>query len=222
MKKKNITITVDGPAGSGKSSVGKRLAEKLKFTYIDTGAMYRAIALRAFELGISADDDEGLNELCGGVELKFDGDNLFMDGRDVTSDIRTPEMDALSSAFSSRAPVRKEMIALQRRMAADGGVVMEGRDIGTVVLPDADAKFFITASPEVRGQRRYKERIERGEDVDLDKIVSDMVKRDDNDSRRELSPLKPAEDATIIDTTDINIDEVITIILKKLEDCVLA
>jgi cytidylate kinase len=138
-----------------------------------------------------------------------------MDGRDVSEAIRTPLMDRLSSAVSARAPVRRAMIDLQRRTARGGGVVMEGRDIGTVVLPDADLKFFLVADPRVRGERRYKERIGKGEAADLDGVVTEIARRDKDDSERELSPLKAAEDAIVIDTTNLSIDEVVAAIVKE-------
>jgi cytidylate kinase len=214
--KKNLTIVIDGPAGSGKSTVSKRLAEELGYAYIDTGAMYRAVALRSAELGVDPTDDEGLAAICEEITLEFRDERLFMDGRDVSCAIRTPAMDRLSSVVSARPSVRKAMIGLQRKTARGGGVVMEGRDIGTVVLPDADNKFFLTADPRVRGERRFKERLTKGEAADLEKVISDIEKRDRNDSERELSPLKPSADAIIIDTTHLSLEEVIEKICEKI------
>ncbi len=216
--KKDLTVVIDGPAGSGKSTISKLLAEELGLTYIDTGAMYRAVALAAHERSVDPADDRGLEEVCRTIRLEFVGARLFMDGRDVSKDIRTPLMDTLSSAVSARPSVRRAMIGLQRRTAEGGGIIMEGRDIGTVVLPDARAKFFLTADPAVRGQRRYRERVERGESADLSAVVSEIEKRDKNDSERELSPLKPAEDAVIIDTTSLSIPEVVAEIRKKIDN----
>jgi len=214
--KKNLTVVIDGPAGSGKSTVSKLLAKELGLTYIDTGAMYRAVALKAHELGIDPADDGGLARICGEITLTFDGERLFMDGRDVSKAIRTPLMDRLSSAVSARPPVRKAMIGLQRRTAQRGGIVMEGRDIGTVVLPDADLKFFLTADNKVRGERRYRERIDKGERADLATVVTEIERRDRDDSERELSPLRPAEDAIIVDTTYLSLDEVVARIRGEL------
>jgi cytidylate kinase len=214
--KKSLTVVIDGPAGSGKSTIGKLLAHRLGITYIDTGAMYRAVALAAHERGVDPADDAGLARICRAIRLEFRGERLFMDGRDVSEAIRTPLMDRLSSAVSARPSVREAMIGLQRRTAEGGGIVMEGRDIGTVVLPKVDLKFFLTADPKVRGERRYLERIGKGESPDLETVVTEIEKRDKNDSERELSPLKPADDATIIDTTSLSIPEVVEEILKKI------
>ncbi|MBN1572298.1 MAG: (d)CMP kinase [Deltaproteobacteria bacterium] len=211
-----LIITMDGPAGSGKSSVSKEVAARLGYRYIDTGAMYRAVAVMSHELGIEPDDDEGLERLCDKINIEFVDGNIIVDGRDLSSEIRTPTADGLSSMVSSREPVRRAMIALQRKMAARGGVVMEGRDIGTVVLPNADAKFYITASPEIRGERRHRERLGKGEESNLDEVIEAIRDRDERDSRRELSPLKPASDAQIIDTSNLDISEVVGTILKRL------
>lgn len=216
-EKRGLIITMDGPAGSGKSTVSKKIASRLGYRYIDTGAMYRAAAVRSHELGISPDDDAALEEMCGKMEIEFVDGNITVDGRDMSVEIRTSLADRLSSMVSSRAPVRKALIAKQKEMAGRGGVVVEGRDIGTVVLPNADAKFFITASPEVRGKRRHLERLARGEESDLDGVVEAIRSRDKRDSERELSPLKPAEDARIVDTTDLDIDGVVGLIMKELE-----
>jgi cytidylate kinase len=216
--KNNLTIVIDGPAGSGKSTISKLLADQLGLVYIDTGAMYRAVALAAHERSVDPTDDRGLEEICRTIRLEFRGARLFMDGRDVSGQIRTPLMDTLSSAVSARPSVRHAMIGLQRRTAEGGGVVMEGRDIGTVVLPDARAKFFLTADPRVRGERRYRERVQRGEPANLSSVVTEIEKRDKNDSERELSPLKPAEDAVIIDTTDLSIPQVVEEIRKKISN----
>lgn len=216
--KKNLTIVIDGPAGSGKSTISRLVAEKLGLSYIDTGAMYRAVALAAYERSIQPADDRGLEEICDAIRLRFRGTRLFMDGRDVSEAIRTPLMDRLSSAVSARPSVRRAMIDLQRKAAQGGGVVMEGRDIGTVVLPDADVKFFLTADARVRGERRWRERLDKGESADLAAVVTEIEKRDKNDSERELSPLVAAEDAVIIDTTHLSIPQVAEEILKKIRN----
>jgi len=216
--KQDITIVIDGPAGSGKSTISKLLADQLGLSYIDTGAMYRAVALAAHARAVDPTDDNGLAEVCRTIRIRFEGRRLFMDGRDVSEAIRTPLMDRLSSAVSARPSVRKAMIDLQRKAAEGGGVVMEGRDIGTVVLPDADVKFFLTADPKVRGERRYRGGVEKGESADLTAVVSEIEKRDKNDSERELSPLKPADDAVIIDTTSLSIPQVVEEIRKKIRN----
>jgi CMP/dCMP kinase len=216
--KQKLTIVIDGPAGSGKSTISRLLADQLGLSYIDTGAMYRAVALAAHERSVDPADDRGLEDICSVIQLRFQGTRIFMDGRDVSAAIRTPLMDRLSSAVSARPSVRKAMIGLQRRAAQGGGVVMEGRDIGTVVLPDADMKFFLTADARVRGERRYRERLEKGESANLDAVVTEIEKRDKNDTERELSPLKAAEDAIIIDTTFMSIPEVVEEIRKKIRN----
>jgi cytidylate kinase len=214
--KKHLTIVIDGPAGSGKSTISKLLADQLGLAYIDTGAMYRAVALAAHERAVDPTDDAGLARVCSTIRIEFRGKRLFMDGRDVSEAIRTPLMDRLSSAVSARPSVREAMIDLQRRTAKGGNVVMEGRDIGTVVLPDADVKFFLTADSRERGKRRYQERVEKGESADLAAVVSEIERRDENDSQRELSPLRAADDAIIIDTTHLSIDQVVEEIHKKI------
>ncbi len=217
MTKKRLNITMDGPAGSGKSTVSKEIAKRLGYKYIDTGAMYRAVAIRSHELDILPDDDSGLEQLCENVKIGFIDGKITVDGRDVSVEIRTPLADSISSVVSSRAPIREAMIALQREMAKRGGVVMEGRDIGTVVLPNADLKFYITASPEVRGERRHKERLQKGEESDLNQVIEAIRERDKRDSERKLSPLKPAIDAHIVDTTGLEILDVVDTVLREIE-----
>jgi CMP/dCMP kinase len=218
MTNKRLNITMDGPAGSGKSTVSKLIAKRLGYKYIDTGAMYRAVAIRSHELNISPDDDTGLEQLCKTVKVEFVDGKITVDDRDVSVEIRTPLADGLASVVSSRAPIREAMIALQREMAQVGGVVMEGRDIGTVVLPDADLKFYITASPEVRGERRHKERLQKGEESDLNQVIESIKERDKRDSQRKLSPLKPAVDARIVDTTGLAILDVVDTVLREIEE----
>ncbi|MBN1883163.1 MAG: (d)CMP kinase [Deltaproteobacteria bacterium] len=214
---KRLVIAVDGPAGSGKSSASRLLAERLSYRYIDTGAMYRAAAVAAHRSGVSVDNDAALKRLMEGVDISFVSGRIHLDGEDVSRAIREPKMDGLSSAVSARAPIRAALITLQRRMAEAGGVVMEGRDIGTVVLPDADIKFFITASAEVRGKRRYTERIGRGEEADLQEVICAIKQRDERDARRELSPLVPADDAEVIDTSPMNLEEVVDYMMERVK-----
>jgi cytidylate kinase len=200
-------ITIDGPGGSGKSTVAKLMAKKLNFLYLDTGAMYRGVALAALRKGIPFDQETPLSDLCQTIDLRFEhtegADRLLLNGEDVSQAIRSPEMDIASSAVSAVKTVRLAMTDLQRRLAQDLNVVAEGRDMGTVVFPDATHKFFLTARPEVRARRRYRERRARGEEVSFEEVASLLAKRDQQDASRELAPLKPAEDAVIIDSSNL-------------------
>ncbi len=217
----NCIITIDGPAGSGKSTVSRLLAKKLGFLYLDTGAMYRAVALAAKIRGLRSIDTEKMKTMCQTIELRFvkgeKADRLFLGNKDVSKDIRTPEMDMLSSKVSSLKIVRDAMTDLQRDMAEDNDVVAEGRDMGTVVFPMADHKFFLTASPDIRAKRRYRERVELGEEVDFDSVSADIRNRDKQDQSRAIAPLKAAQDAIVIDSTDINIGDVLDKILKHID-----
>ncbi|MBW2609712.1 MAG: (d)CMP kinase [Deltaproteobacteria bacterium] len=216
----NQIITVDGPAGSGKSAVSRLLAKRLDLLYLDTGAMYRAVALQAHRMGIDPDDGKALWEMCKNLDLDFvsDGDSpgIHINGEDVSLAIRRPEMDMLSSGISAVREVREAMTELQRNIGKTGGLVAEGRDMGTVVFPDADYKFFITATPEVRAERRYLERTGRGESISRDEVEIDLRKRDEQDKTRSIAPLRPAEDAVVIDTTTLGIGQVIEEILLKM------
>lgn len=210
-------VTIDGPAGSGKSSVSRAVARQLGFTYLDTGAMYRAVAFEAGRRGLDIEDGAALEGLCRGLDLRFEPNGettrICLAGEEVTDAIRTPEMDMLSSTVSAVPEVRKAMTSLQRRLAAPGGIVAEGRDMGTVVFPDAMHKFFLTASKEVRAARRHAERITRGEEVSFSRVMEEMERRDRQDESRLLAPLRPAADARVIDTTDMNLEQVISAIL---------
>jgi cytidylate kinase len=214
-------ITIDGPAGSGKSTVSRLLATRLKVLYLDTGAMYRAVALQAKRKGVDLKDKEKISRLCRDLDLQFktlDGaTRLFVGAEDISAAIRSPEMDMLSSAISAIKEVREAMTLLQRKMAKQGGVVAEGRDMGTVVFPDADYKFFVNADPEVRAGRRYRERLERGEAVSRGEVEKELRKRDAQDMTRALAPLVPAKDAIIIDTTNLTVEEVVEKMVKTIE-----
>ena len=210
-------ITIDGPAGSGKSTIAKLLAKKLGFLYLDTGAMYRAVALAARRNNIPLDHGPELGDLCQTVDLRFeernDGRRLLLNGEDISVAIRSPEMDISSSTVSAVKEVRRAMTDLQRRLARSINVVAEGRDMGTVVFPEVKNKFFLTASPLVRATRRYLERRERGEDVTFEEVETLLTRRDEQDESRALAPLKPAKDAVIIDSSELEPEEVIQLMM---------
>ena len=204
-----LRIAIDGPGGAGKSTIAKMLAAELGLDYIDTGAMYRAAALKMTRLGIPAEDPEAVERALADTVIDFNGGSIFLDGEEVNEAIRTPEMGGLASAYSALGCVRKKLGERQKEMGQTKDCIMDGRDIGTNVLPDAEFKFFLTASAEERARRRYKELIEKGQDVSFDKILADINERDYNDSHRELDPLRQADDAVLVDTTEMTIDEVI-------------
>ena len=214
-------IAVDGPAGSGKSTVSRLLAKRLKYIYLDTGAMYRAVALQAKREIVDLKDRERISRLCRDLDLHFktvDGKTrILLGSEDIYAAIRSPEMDMLSSAISAIKEVRQAMTLLQRKMAGQGGVVAEGRDMGTVVFPDADCKFFVDADSGVRAGRRYRERLERGEAVSMGEVEKELRKRDDQDTTRALAPLVPAKDAVIMDTTNMTVEEVVEKMIKTVE-----
>jgi cytidylate kinase len=214
-------ITIDGPAGSGKSTVSRILARKLNRLYLDTGALYRAVALSAKRAGLTPSDSERLGTLCAELDLNFvynaEQPRLFLGDEDITEAIRSPEMDLLSSTISAVREVRDSMTELQRRMAKKAPVVAEGRDMGTVVFPESRTKFYLTASVEIRAERRYNERLERGEKVTLAVVEEELKKRDEQDQTRAIAPLRPAKDALIIDTTDLGPEQVVEKIRKHLE-----
>ena len=206
-------IAIDGPAGAGKSTIAKRLAKELGYVYVDTGAMYRAMGLFFTTRGV---DPHNKERICAAardavVTLSYEEgmQHVYLNGEDVTGKIRTEEAGKMASATSGFMPVREHLTNLQKELAARENVVMDGRDIGTCVLPNADLKVYLTASPEVRGKRRYQELMEKGEKADLEVIISDIIKRDEADMNREVSPLKQAEDAVLLDSSDLTIDEVV-------------
>lgn len=203
-------IAVDGPAGAGKSTVSKIVAARLGYTYIDTGAMYRAVALKVLQSGKPLSE-----ELVSGIEIKLDeAARVFLDGREVTKEIRTPEVSRGASNVATVGFVRKKLTELQREMAAKGSVIMDGRDIGTQVLPNADLKIFLTASVEERARRRLEELKLKGIDADFAQVVKEISLRDKQDSEREIAPLAQAEDAILLDSTQMTIDEVVEEILR--------
>ena len=219
-------IAIDGPAGSGKSTIGKLLAEHLNYIFVDTGVMYRAVTLAALNQGIDVQDESRVSRLAAEIEILLltptvkDGRDcdVLMDGEDVTWDIRDPQVDASVSIVSAYPLVRKSLSEKQRQIGLQGNVVMMGRDIGTVILPEADLKIYLDASLEERAKRRYKERISRGEVVEYTPILSTLRERDQIDSTREVAPLKPADDAIVIDTDGYSIEEVYNKILELREN----
>ncbi len=207
-----LLITIDGPAGSGKTTVSRILAERLSYTYVDTGALYRGIALAAQRAGISPEDETALKSLCRNLDLSFVRDEkglrLFLNREDVSEQIRAPEISMMASAVSAKAAVREYLFQVQRHMGAKKGAVFEGRDMGTVVFPDADLKFFLHADLKVRAARRYAE-LKDSIKIMPDDVEKDMEKRDHNDSSRKIAPLCPAEDAILIDTSDLSVSQVV-------------
>ena len=208
-------IAIDGPAGAGKSTVSKIVAEKLGYTYIDTGAMYRAVGLKIFESGKPL-TEKFLEEVTEKIQIELDESaRVFVDGEEVTKKIRTPEVSKLASDVSKFGFVRKKLTELQRKMAEHGKVIMDGRDIGTQVLPNADLKIFLTASLEERSRRRFDELTAKGQQVELSEIEKEIAARDKQDSERKIAPLKKADDAILLDTTNLKIDEVVERILEN-------
>jgi cytidylate kinase len=213
-----LVIAIDGPSGAGKSTVAHLLAERLGYLQIDTGAMYRAVAYLINRSGIDPEDGPAVEDFCRDVDIQLDrssgSQRVFANGQEVTDKIRTPEMSLLTSKISTLRPVREAMMLSQRRMGAKGGVVLEGRDIGTVVFPDADVKFFLSASAEERGKRRFMELAAKGEQVTLECTVRAVILRDDQDSQRDLAPLRMADDAISVDSSGKAIEEVLDIMVS--------
>lgn len=208
-----LVIAIDGPSGAGKSTVARQLADRLGYRQIDTGAMYRAVAYLISRAGIDPGNSKELEELCNDVDIRLDCSNgaqrVLANGQDVTNEIRTPDMSLMTSRISALKPVREAMMRAQRLLGRNGGVVLEGRDIGTVVFPDAELKFYLYASPEERGKRRFMELAGNGEQVSLEDTIKAVSSRDAQDSQRELAPLRQAEDAIPIDSSGISVDEVL-------------
>lgn len=217
-----ISVAIDGPAGAGKSSLSRLAAKSLGFIYVDTGALYRAVGLKFSLSGadttLNCDIDKILAETS--VDIRFvDGEQrVFLDGEDVSDKIRTPEASMMASAVSAKPEVRAFLLEMQRKLARENNVLMDGRDIGTVVLPDATVKIYLTASAKARAERRYKELIEKGQEVTFKEVYDDMVQRDFNDMNRATAPLKQAEDAVLADTTECNFEESLELILKIVKE----
>lgn len=221
-----MQIAIDGPAGAGKSTISKFVASEMGYLYIDTGAMYRAIGYKALENNISLDESEKIDAMAkdSEIELKITdhGQSIYLDGKDVTGKIRTPEVSMAASKVSAIGGVRRTLVELQRKIAGSNNVIMDGRDIGTVVLPDAEIKIFLTASAEDRAMRRYLELKEKGTETSYQDVLEDMQKRDYQDSHRAESPLKAADDATIIDTSGQTLGESVQLIVDFIKSRVQA
>jgi cytidylate kinase len=212
-----LVIAIDGPSGAGKSTVAHLLAERLGYLQIDTGAMYRAVAYQMKQAGIDPENENTVECFCSTIDIRLDRadgfQRVFANGLEVTGQIRSPEMSLLTSRISTLRPVRQAMMLAQRRMGVRGGVVLEGRDIGTVVFPDADVKFFLSASSEERGKRRFMELTAKGEQVTLESTIEAVTLRDQQDSQRDLAPLKMAEDAIAIDSSGKTVEEVLDVMV---------
>lgn len=220
-----VAVALDGPAGAGKSSIARRAAKALDYIYVDTGALYRTIGLAASRLSVEPVDSAEIDELLGKitVELAFNDDGeqmVLLDGEDVSGFIRTPEASMMASKISAIPQVRAYLLDLQRDIAKKNNVIMDGRDIGTVVLPDAQVKIFLTASPEARAQRRYKELCEKGMNVKYEEILNDVITRDYNDSHRKTAPLKPAEGCVMVDTTELDLEQSVNKIISVIKEYV--
>ncbi len=219
----SVAIALDGPAGAGKSSIAKRASKALDFIYVDTGALYRTIGLAATRKGVepkpSLEVEKLLSEITVDLTFNDKGEQIvLLDGEDVSGLIRTPEASMMASKISAVPSVRAYLLDLQRNMAKSHNVIMDGRDIGTVVLPDAKVKIFLTASPEARAQRRYKELCEKGMDVKYEDILNDVITRDYNDTHRETAPLKPAEDCVTVDTTELDFEQSVEKIISVIKE----
>lgn len=215
---KEFIVTVDGPAGSGKSTIAKIIAKKYGFTYLDTGAMYRMIALYALENGVNLDDSKAIEDMLKNTKLDIIGNQFFLNGKDVSEEIRTPRVSGIVSPVSAIKEVRVKLVDLQREISKGKSVILDGRDIGTVVFPNGDVKIFLVASPEERAKRRLKEYEEKGVEADYESVLASIKERDYLDSTRKESPLKKAEDAHEIDSSTMSIDEVVESISKYIDE----
>jgi len=220
--KKKLIVAIDGPSGAGKSTLSKALSRKLDYLNIDTGAMYRSVALLAQRRGINLHDDAALKKLCDGLSIDFVRENeiekVLANGVDVSEEIRTPDISLLTAQVATSPSVREAMLQMQRKMGESGGVILEGRDIGTVVFPYAEVKFFLSATAEARGQRRYEELLSQGIAVDLQQTIAEVAARDKVDTARTLAPLMQADDAVLVDSTQLTIDEVLNKMLTVVKE----
>ena len=215
---KIFQIAIDGPSGAGKSTIAKRVAEELAIDYIDTGAMYRAVGLKMLRLGIPMEENETLFEMLRNTDVDFSEGRVYLDGEDVSDVIRTQEVSKAASDCSAFATVRRKLVELQQAMGKRKSVIMDGRDIGTAILPDAELKIYLTASVEERARRRYLEMTQKGEACSLEEIQKDIADRDWRDMHRETAPLRQAEDAVYLDTSDMTLDEVVAQITRLAEE----
>ena len=212
-----IRIAIDGPGGAGKSTIAKQVARALDIDYIDTGAMYRAVGYKLIRDNVDMYDVDALLAMLEATDIDFSGGKTILDGEDISDRIRTQDISRKASECSALAPVRAKLVELQKKMGSTKSVIMDGRDIGTVVLKDAELKIYLTASAEERAERRYKELLLKGEDISYEKVLADMQERDYNDMHREITPLRKADDAIELDTTGMSIDEVTEYILRKVK-----
>lgn len=220
-QKQLLLITIDGPAGAGKTTVSKMLARELDYRYLDTGALYRAVAYEVRAAGVSIDDDQGLSDLCGSLRLDLAADRLLSNAKDITEQIRSPDITMLASSVSARPVVRQALLDIQINMGRGKGLVAEGRDMGTVVFPQADLKFFLDAAVRQRALRRYAQNGGSNGQT-LEEIEQDIRRRDNNDISRDIAPLKPAHDAIIVDSTVLNAQQVVAFMMarvKRLKQC---
>ncbi len=221
-----ISIAIDGPSGAGKSTIAKEIAGQKGYIYVDTGAMYRAIGLYMYRQGIDTKDGNSvspkLKEISLDLKYKDGEQKIYLNGEDVSHDIRLPEMSMAASNVSAIKEVREFLLDVQRGFAQKNNIIMDGRDIGTVILPNADVKIFLTASPDIRAQRRYKELIDKGMETTYDEVKADLIKRDENDTNRPIAPLKQADDAVLVDSSNLTqqetVDKIISIIGEKTEN----
>lgn len=217
-----ISVAIDGPAGAGKSTLSRKVAKELGYIYVDTGALYRAVGLKFINLGVDTNLECDIEDILNKtqIDIRFvDGEQrVFLDGNDVSDEIRTPMASMMASAVSARPQVRAFLLEMQRKLAVENNVVMDGRDIGTVVLPNATVKIYLTASAEARAMRRYKELCEKGQQVTFEEVYDDMVKRDHNDMNREIAPLKQAEGAVLADTSELDFEESFNLLLKIIKE----
>lgn len=209
-----MIITIDGPAGAGKSTAARGLARELGYRFLDTGAMYRAVALDCLQQGVDFEDEAAVLSLARSLRITFDGQKVFLNGSDVSSAIRTSDVTAASRPIAANVPVREHLTELQREAALDGDVVTEGRDQGTVVFPHADFKFYLTADPHARADRRQRDFAQRGQTLPLEQVLRDQEDRDRRDAGRDVGPLKPAEDAILVDTSNMNAEQTIDHLAK--------
>jgi len=219
MKRARPIVAIDGPVGAGKSVVARELARELGYSYLNTGAMYRAVAIAAREQGVRPDDpnvEERLKPVLAAIKIKFSGESIFLNGRNISATVVEPEVGDLASRFSALGTVRARMRELQRAAGAEGGVVMEGRDIGTAIFPDAEFKFFLEADVKVRAARRYDELKKKGASITEPEVLDQLVERDRRDSGRELAPLRRADDAIVIDSTKLSIKAVVAAMKAKI------